>query len=149
MKSPTERPKKKSLGSACYSRARRDRRRSQWDKLQLKASSRAERERSLRIYAKGDAVGVYKLGRILSHWSKFTGANLSKKKALRKYFPCETILVKIKTLTENGVHLSRISGNKIQSNCGKWRSPVENFGKKDTIELRKILHVTLQDCPLG
>ena len=91
-----------------------------------------ERERSLRIYAKGDAVGVYELGRILSHWSKFTGANLSKKEALRKYFPCETILVKIceeKTLTESGVHLSRISENKIQSNCGKWRSPVENFGK--------------------
>ena len=65
MRSPTERPKKKSLGSACYSRARRDRRRSQWDKLQLKASSRMERERILRIDAKGDTVGEYNLGRIL------------------------------------------------------------------------------------
>ena len=37
--------------------------------------------------------------------------------------------MKIKTLTKNGVHLSRISENNIQSNCGK------------------ILHVTLQDCP--
>ena len=97
-----------------------------------------ERERSLRIYAKGDAVGVYKLGRILSHWSKFTGANLSKKKALRKYFPCETILVKRKTLTESGVHLSRISENKssennIQANCGKfsmWRCKIVH-GRQD------------------
>ena len=79
-----------------------------------------ERDRILRIYAKGDVVGEYNLERILSHVSKFI-----QMEPLRKYVPCETILVKIKTLTKNGVHLSRISENKIQLFCLKI---AESFG---------------------
>ena len=122
MRSPTERPKKKSLGSACYSRARRDRRRSQWDKLQLKASSRVERERILRIYAKGDAVGEYNLGRILSHWSKF---------------------IQMESITQRCSVWNNIGEDKDPDI--KWRLPFENFGKYYTIELRKIYELCLKN----
>ena len=73
-----------------------------------------ERDRNLRIYSKGDGVGGYNLESILSHVSKF---------------------IQMEAISQASSVRDNIGGNKDPDKS--WRSPFEDFGKEDAIELRK------------
>ena len=73
-----------------------------------------ERYRILRIYAKGAVLIEYKLERILSHVRKF---------------------IQMEAMSQASSVRDNIGGNKDPDKS--WRSPFEDFGKEDAIELRK------------